>query len=155
MQPAEPQYQLTMFRAGSPNPSVCPPLTFYEALHRPEYNPDVLQYPTEFVPNTNRPHHQTDTAVAGPSSSRKRKHGSDKLETARKTRTCRKCGLPGCKGSSRVEYCPNPCRDIAWRQSVRAGIACTPKKIVKWGGPVITARNSKVKRCQSILIQDL
>ena len=117
MQPAESQYQLTMFHAGPPNLTLHAPLTFYEALHQPESNLDMLQYidPTEFVPNTNRPHHQTDTSettVADPLSSQKCKHGSsDMLETARKTRTCRKCGLPGCKGSSRVEYCPNPCRD--------------------------------------------
>ena len=41
---------------ASPNQTLRPPLTVYEALHRPESDLDVLQYidPTEFVPNTNR-----------------------------------------------------------------------------------------------------
>jgi hypothetical protein len=114
-QPAESQYQLIMFHTGPPNPSVCPPLTFNEALHRPQSNPDTLQYiNTEFVPNTTHQMDTSKTTVAGPSSSRKRKRGSsEKLEKARKIRTCRKCGLSGCKGSSRVEYCPKPCRDCA------------------------------------------
>jgi hypothetical protein len=41
----------------------------------------------------------------------KRKAPSTDEQSARKKRTCQKCGQPGCSGSNSRRFCKNPCQD--------------------------------------------
>lgn len=92
----------------TPSQALPRPPTLHDALHNPIWNASSSL--EDLVPAPLSP--PLDTAASDSSSLKRKQSAIDEGNNkSRKSRTCRKCCLPDCKGSSRVEYCANPCQD--------------------------------------------
>ena len=111
----ESQYWPTVptFDTGPPTITIprCSPGTLYEALHGPVATATSQERAMDHVHTEPEALPEPIAAANRPSQKRKNAVNDSDSESTRKTHTCRKCGLPMCKGVGRVDYCINLCRD--------------------------------------------